>query len=106
MDDTAILLGEIHEQDELGGWETAESRREVYVSVNGISRAEHFKAAEVGLSPQAVLITSSHDYNGEQLLEWQGERYAIYRTYLNPQTETVELYIERQGGVHGNRIED
>lgn len=106
MDDTAILISQISQQNELGDWEETEQYKTVYVSVGGITSAEHFRAAEVGLSPQAVLTTSIHDYSGEQLLEWRDERYAIYRAYADPITETAELYIERQGGAHGSRPKD
>ena len=106
MDDVAVLIRQIPYQDALGNWTETEQRKTVYVSVGGITSAEHFRAAEVGLSPQAVLTTSSHDYDGEQLLEWRGERYAVYRAYADPESETAELYIERQGGVHGSRPED
>jgi hypothetical protein len=40
------------------------------------------------------------DYEGERLLEYNGKRYGIYRTYNNGSDE-VELYAERKGGTNG-----
>lgn len=101
MDDTAILIKEINRQNGLNDWVAEELRREVYVSVQGVTRTEHFKAAEAGLSPEAVLVTSLYDYDGETLLEWRGQKYAIYRSRQSPERDEVELYIERQGGISG-----
>jgi len=101
MDDVAVLIKEDHKQNALGEWEPSEFCREVYVTVGSVTRTEYFKAAEAGLSPDAVLITSCYDYEGEKLLQWRGERYGIYRSYTRPDGETVELYIERQGGISG-----
>ena len=105
VDDTAVLIKKIEQQNSFGGWLTEERRREIYVSVQGVNRAEHFKAAETGLSSDAVLITSLYDYDGETLLEWRGQKYAIYRSRIVPEQDAVELYIERQGGVSGEKLE-
>lgn len=40
------------------------------------------------------------DYNGEKLVEYNGETYAVYRTYL-AKNDTIELYVERKGGTNG-----
>ena len=37
------------------------------------------------------------DYAGEALLEWNGQKYNIYRTYLR-EDDTIELYAERRIG--------
>lgn len=40
------------------------------------------------------------DYNGEDELVYNGDTYAIYRTYKT-RTDTLELYVERKGGTNG-----
>ena len=42
------------------------------------------------------------EYAGEDECEYNGQRYAIYRTFRVPQTDDLELYAERKAGViHG-----
>ena len=39
-------------------------------------------------------------YAGEQIVEYQGRRYGVYRTY-QAKTDELELYVERKGGTNG-----
>jgi hypothetical protein len=39
------------------------------------------------------------DYDGERLLEYNGKRYGIYRTY-HGRGDQIELYVERKGGTN------
>lgn len=42
------------------------------------------------------------EYQGEDLCEFNGDRYAIYRTYHVPGTDDLELYVKREvGASHG-----
>jgi hypothetical protein len=48
-------------------------------------------------------VTPIVNYNGEQIVQiGSGEnarRYAVYRTYLDPDNDSIELYLERKAGV-------
>ncbi len=87
-------------QDDFGVWRETESSRDVYAQVDSVSRSEFFEAGRNGLNPQFVFTMFFGDYNGEQICEYNGKRYAIYRTYLT-KTDTIELYAERKGGTNG-----
>lgn len=41
-----------------------------------------------------------HDYDGEPIVEYNGQRYSVYRTYIG-RDDTIELYVERKGGSNG-----
>lgn len=74
-----------------------ESEREVYAQMRSITRAEWFEAGRNGLKPDIAFAMMSFDYNGEEILEWDGIRYGVYRTFYG-RNDIVELYCERQGG--------
>ena len=37
-------------------------------------------------------------YEGEEIVEFEGTRYGVYRTYRG-RDDTIELYLERKAGV-------
>lgn len=74
------------------------SRKEVYAQMRSISRAEWFEAGRNGLKPDICFVTNCFDYSGETMLEYNGIRYGIYRTYFG-RNDSVELYCEKKGGV-------
>lgn len=72
-------------------------RREILTFERSITRAEWSAGGRLGLNPQLVLVTPKCNYYGEELIEYNGVVYKIYRTYaLN---EDIELYLEFHTGV-------
>ena len=74
--------------------------RTVMCQVDRVTRSEFFDAGRNGLNPEFVFRVFFADYEGERLLEYNGKRYGIYRTFNNGSDE-VELYAERKGGTNG-----
>ena len=74
--------------------------REVMCQVDNVTRNEFFEGGRNGLNPEFVFKVFFADYEGERLLEYNGKRYSIYRTFNNGSDE-VELYAERKGGTNG-----
>lgn len=72
---------------------------QIFVSISSVSRSEFFNAGSNGLSPEYVLKTASVNYSGETEIEYNGTRYSIYRTYLAPDSDDIELYIQKKVGV-------
>lgn len=52
---------------------------------------------------QLVAVTPIVNYSGEQIVQIGSDenarRYAVYRTYLDPDNDSIELYLERKAGV-------
>lgn len=69
----------------------------VYCNVSSVTGSEWFEGGRNGLNPQYRFTMFAPDYEGEEVLEYNGERYAIYRTYVG-QNETIELYTEKKKG--------
>lgn len=93
------LIGRSRQQDEYGVWrDNVDTRRDVFCQVNSVSRAEFFSAGQSGLKPEFMFTVFSGDYEGEQLAEFNGVIYSIYRTY-HARNDTTELYVQRREGV-------
>lgn len=100
MDRSTIitLVGVTYVQDAIKQYVPTETRRDVYADVRSISRTEWFDAGRNGLNPSLAFHMFEPDYHGEDIVEYNGKRYGVYRTYraLN---ETIELYCEEKSGL-------
>ena len=94
------LIAETKTQDAYGVWRTSETRREAYAQVDSVTRDEYFEGGRNGLNPEFRFTLFAGDYDCERTVEYDGKRYGVYRTYF-ARTDTIELYVERKGGVNG-----
>lgn len=95
--DVAYLVERKWFQDENGIQRYLTNKTMIYVQVGSVSSAEWFEGGRNGLNPELRFITNRFDYNGEEVIEYNGELYRIYRTYISKQ-DTIELYCERRKG--------
>lgn len=93
----AYLISRTYTQDAICQQISTETRREVFCEVGGIRQSEFFSAGQSGLKSQLMLKVFSDDYEGEDLVEVDGVRYGIYRTYPAKHGWT-ELYLEKKAG--------
>ena len=77
-----------------------ERKSEIMVSVSSITRAEWDAAGRHGHKPQIVLATPRFNYSDETVIDFEGKRYDVYRTYTDD--DSIELYLELRGGNDGN----
>lgn len=100
MDDVIKLISRTYTKDKYGVQKATETEREVFCDVKSISRMEFFEAGRNGLNPEYEFIIAETEWQGETILEYRGKRYGIYRTYIEPNTDFIELYAERKGGTN------
>lgn len=93
----AYLITESFLQNDYGVYERSFEKKKVYVDVVSINSQEWFEGGRNGLNPQFRFIMFSHDYSGEQIIEFSGIQYSIYRTYLR-KGDLIELYTEKRKG--------
>lgn len=74
-----------------------ETQAQVFASLSDVGRAEFFRASELALAPQFIARTAAINYSGQRILDYGGQRYAIYRTYVDG--DYVELYCEKKAGL-------
>lgn len=77
--------------------------RELLCGLRSISRSEFYQAAATDYRPELVFVLADYlDYNGETLVQYEGQYYRVIKTYRNGQeleltvskasAEEVELY--------------
>lgn len=77
--------------------EAEEIVREVLVEVQSVNSSEFFSGQQGGLSPDYRFRINSFGYKGEKILEYNGIRYSVYKTYESD-NNYIELYVEEERG--------
>lgn len=95
---TCELVVETYTQDDIGQEIAEETKRTVFCNVGSVGRSEWFQAGQANLKAEYVITMFEPDYEGEKIVELEGVRYGVYRTYRR-QDENIELYLEEKGGV-------
>lgn len=99
MRDAVItLITNTYALDDYGVQRRTETRKDVFAKVGSITRSEFYSAGRNGLNPDYMFTVFHSDYDGEAVCEYEGKRYAIYRTYFPGQGDYIELYVQREGG--------
>lgn len=102
MDDLITLIKEGYTRDEIGQMVPGETSRQVWAHLQSVTRAEWADAGQKGMQPQLVAITPIVNYDGESIVQLgvgeSAKRYSVYRTYFGPDTDSIELYLERKAG--------
>ena len=97
--DVINLLQVNKEQDDYGRWIETYTKTQVFCQVESIGQREFFEAGRNGLNPSMKFVVFFGDYNNEPVVEYKGQTYAVYRTYLT-KNDKMELYVERKGGTN------
>ena len=103
MDDLIVLIAQRYQKDAIGNLLPVETATPVWAHLQSVTRAEWADAGQNGLQPQLVAVTPIVNYSGEKVVQIgsgeSAQRYAVYRTYFGPDSDTIELYLERKAGV-------
>lgn len=99
MDDEIILIKETFRQDKIGNAIADTQRKPVFCKVKSIDRTEFYQAGQKGLKPAYKFTMFKGDYEGEQLVEYHGVNYAVYRSYEIPDSDDLELYVKDKEGI-------
>lgn len=97
LDDVAFLVSKTITKNAYLQEVEAETMRRIYCRRDSITRAEFYNAGQQGLSPDFKLTTAKIDYQYENEVLYNNERYGIYRTY--EVGDYIELYCEKKRGV-------
>lgn len=108
MDTVINLLGAASYQEGADGIRRAvpAEPRQIFAQIQSVTRSEFYQAGRAGYSPAFVFSVFAGDYNGESVIEYNGETYAVYRTYRKTGgdgSDYMELYAERQAGTDGKQ---
>ena len=93
----ATLIQKAFSSDDIGNQIPIETETLIYTTEKSMNRYDWAEAGRIGLNPSHLLVTAAVNYSGETEIDYEGERYSIYRTYQRG--DEIELYLEKKGGV-------
>ena len=101
MDRTVIikLIKTTYTKDAYGVSKASETAREVMAQLDSVTASEFFEGGRNGLNPEYRFRIFLYDYDDEKIIEYNGKRYAVYRTY-EARNDRLDLYAERKGGTN------
>lgn len=94
------LIQEVQTQSPDYTWTTQEISKEVFCNVRSITQTEWFEAGRNGIEhPSFIFTMFRYDYDGQKIVEFEGQRYGVFRTYI-ARNNNIELHCEAKGGLH------
>ena len=93
------LIAVVTEKDELNQVVEVERITSTVIGeVGSVTQTEFFSGGRNGLNPSLKVVMYDFEYDGEPIIEWNNRRYSVYRTFMVPGTDKIELYLEEKGG--------
>lgn len=92
------LITEATTTDAIGQPTTTETSVEIIGEVRSATQSEYMTGRQSGLAPSYVFRVSMFIYSGQKIVEYNGARYSVYRTY-EADDNYIELYTEAELGV-------
>lgn len=95
MNEILTLITVTQHTDEYGDLAATETARGVFAKLGSIGQKEFYQAHAAGLQPELKFVLADYlDYNGETLVEYNGQRYRVLRTYRAGQELELTAYRE------------
>lgn len=101
MESTIKLIAETETKNAYGALVKTETEREIYCEVESVGRSDFFNGLQSGLGFSFVFVTNPINYQGERVVEYEGQRYAVVRTY-HAKIDRLEIYTGERVGAHGS----
>lgn len=91
------LISIEYTQDDLGEWAETRTETDVFALVESVSMSEFYQAGMQGFKPEYKMTVWMTEYSDQELLEYKGKTFDVYRTYRRDDGR-IELYVtERKG---------
>lgn len=99
------LINEVMDEDDIGNVITSSfTSTKSYAKKQSVRQNEFYNATMVGLTPSCEFVVKRLNYNGQNELEWNNERYQIIRT-LDPKNKfDIVLVCAKKIGVNRKSV--
>jgi len=95
------LISETEGVDEIGNIiTTSSSQKKCYAKVQSVRTNEFYNAVEVGLTPSIEFVIKKLNYSGEDLIEWNGNKYQVIRIVEPKNKFDIVLVCSKKIGVN------
>lgn len=91
------LVKETYSTDALGNQKPTEASVKVYAKKQSVRTSTFYAASQSGFKPEAEFVIRKAEYSGQQLLDWNDERYSIIQK-IDKGAYNMVLVCEMQTG--------
>ena len=94
------LISHVKEGDDIGNNITSsETSKKIYAKKQSVRTNEFYNAIEVGMIPSIEFVVKRLNYNNEQEIKWNNQRYSIIRT-IDPKNKfDIVLVCSKKIGI-------
>lgn len=95
------LINQVETEDEIGNTITSSfTTTKCYAKKQSLRTNEFYNATMVGLTPSCEFVVKRLNYNGQNELEWNNERFEIIRTVDPKNKFDIVLVCAKKIGVN------
>ena len=91
------LLTSKYTQDAIGQWIKTVDETNVFGLVSSVTMSEFYQAGLQGFKPDYRFAVWRTEYSNEELVEYNGKIFNVYRTYIRDDGR-IELYVNEKKG--------
>lgn len=84
--------------DKYGNVIESEDKTEVLCNKISASRDEFYRASQSGLKVSFIFTINEFEYDGQEIVEYEGDRYFLIRTYEYQDRELLEIVVGEKIG--------
>jgi SPP1 family predicted phage head-tail adaptor len=92
--DVLELISVTNSADGMGGNVETKTSRQVFANKKSIRQKEFYEAHTAGLKPELMFVVRTVEYEGEEILSYDGKEYNIIRSY-DKNGELTELICSK-----------
>lgn len=94
------LVSQIKEEDDIGNTtSSSEILSKSYAKKQSVRTSEFYNAVQVGMSPSIEFVIKKLNYNGEEEIEWNNERYSVIRVIEPKNKFDIVLVCQKKIGI-------
>lgn len=94
------LISQNKEEDDIGNIiASSETSKKIFAKKQSVRISEFYSAVQAGLSPSIEFVIKKLNYDGEEELMWNNERYSILRTVEQKTKFDIVLVCQKKIGV-------
>ena len=94
------LISKVKGEDDIGNiTSSSETSKKCYAKKQSIRTNEFYNAIEVGITPSVEIVIKRLNYNSEEEIEWNGDRYSIIRTVDPKNKFDIVLVCSKKIGI-------
>lgn len=94
------LISQKKERDNIGNIVSSyKTSNKIFAKRQSVKISEFYNAVQVGLSPSIEFVIKKLNYNNENELEWNNEKYSIIRTIEPKNKFDIVLVCQKKTGI-------